>query len=72
MAIREGVVRVLLYLFDEHDVEEHRLVHQARDSEPLDTGYHDYLEAVTLFAMAAATDVEVDASYERHEPVEWI
>jgi hypothetical protein len=72
MAIREGVVRVLLYLFDEHDVEEYHLVHDAREGKAASGDYHDYLEQLTLVAMTLATDEEIGAAYERHEPVEWV
>jgi hypothetical protein len=72
MAIREGVVNVLLYLYDEHDVEEYTLVQEGRQGHAVNSDYHDFLEKLSLLAMMMATDEEIDASYERHEPVEWI
>lgn len=67
--IRPDVVEGLVALFQGHDVAERAKVRAWRGSETEPEGSHEWWERVTVYAMAQATDAEVDAAMGAHEPV---
>lgn len=67
--MRPGVVATLVWLFKAHDDEEKRVVRLLRTQSHVDDAYHAYLEQLNHAAMALATDAEIDAAMEAHEPV---
>lgn len=70
--IRPGVVRVLQYLYTEHDIEEKYLVENGLTTSPHECSTHDYLEKLTLYAMALARPEERELADEEHDGGSWL
>lgn len=67
--VRPDVVQGLVALFQGHDEAERAKVRAWRGAAVEPEGSHEWWERVTVYAMAQATDAEVDAAMGAHEPV---
>lgn len=71
--MRAGVVRVLVHLYNEHDISERDGVREWRktDIEP-DFRFHDFLERLILYGHKLATDEEIDAAGDAQRAVSYL